>query len=90
MFIFFMISIAGPRMSILWPLTLGTGDRSIMVMDGLMRVLESQCARQVPAMPAPDIRILSSGKAMFEKHNLMQNKMSWAGRKYIVLAVVLR
>ena len=54
-----MISTAGPRMSIDWPVTLGEGDRSMIVMDVLRRVLASQYARQGPAMPAPDMRTFS-------------------------------
>ena len=42
-------------MSMAWPVTLGEGDRSTIVMDISRRVLESQYARQGPAMPAPDI-----------------------------------
>jgi hypothetical protein len=51
-----MISTAGPRMSIDWPVSLGEGDRSMIVMDGSRRVLASQFAKQGPAMPAPAMR----------------------------------
>lgn len=43
-------------MSIAWPVTLGEGDRSMIEMDALRRVLASQYARQGPAIPAPDMR----------------------------------
>ena len=52
-FIPLMISTAGPRMSIDWPVTLGEGDSSMIVVDISRRVLASQYARQGPAMPAP-------------------------------------
>ena len=48
-------------MSIDWPVALGEGDRSIIVMEISRRVLESQYARQGPAMPAPTIRTFNLG-----------------------------
>lgn len=60
-FIFLTISMAGPLMSIDWPETRGTGDRSTIVTETSRRILVSQNERQGPAMPAPDIRTLSLG-----------------------------
>lgn len=60
-FILFMISTAGPRMSADWPVTLGEGDLSMIVVDTLRGVWASQYARQDPTMPAPETRTLNSG-----------------------------
>ena len=48
-------------MSTDWPVTLGEGDRSMIVVDILRLVWASQYARQDPAMPAPETRTLNSG-----------------------------
>jgi hypothetical protein len=53
-----MTETAGPRMSIAWPVGLGTGERSTIVMEVGVGMRESQYARHGPAMPAPDMRIL--------------------------------
>lgn len=48
-------------MSIAWPVALGVGDRSTIVIDVRSRVLASQYAKQGPAMPAPDISTFKWG-----------------------------
>ena len=45
-----------------WPVTLGAGERSMMVVRMLSRVRASQNARQGPAMPAPEMRTFSLGR----------------------------
>lgn len=52
-------------MSIDWPVTLGEGDRSIIVIDTSSRVWASQYARKGPAMPAPDMRTFNLSAVMF-------------------------
>lgn len=62
------MSTPGPRMSIAWPVVRGVEERSRSVILGLGEVVEMeglkeerrvrQRASVVPAMPAPDIRML--------------------------------
>ena len=48
-------------MSTDWPVTLGEGDRSMIVVDIFRGVWASQYAKQDPAMPAPETRTFNSG-----------------------------
>ena len=71
---------AEPRMSIAWPVTLGTDDRSTMVMEISRRVLASQYARQGPAMPAPDMRTFNLDAAMVLRRLV---GIHWGSLEYI-------
>lgn len=66
---------AESRISIAWPVTRGTGDRSIMVMDTFRRVRVSQYARQGSAMPAPEMRTFSFGEVIVFDVDVCQGRM---------------